>query len=83
MVGAAHAMTRASWSADLGRSISTARVARMLSQRDLAAEVPCSASALSRWERGAEVPDSYSLAIVCEILGIEVPDVGREQQTRS
>ena len=60
---------------EIGKKIHDLRIARGLTQRDLADTVGVTDKAVSRWETGRNYPDIASLEKIAEALGCQVPDI--------
>jgi ribosome-binding protein aMBF1 (putative translation factor) len=58
---------------DLSKSISQARTAKGLSQKDLAGKVCISQQVLSKWESGREVPSNAEIAKLEKFLSVKLP----------
>ena len=62
----------------LGRRLKIARTGAMLSQRELARKVGVSAQAISKYERGLDIPSSKVLIGLAKALGVKVDFFFRE-----
>ena len=56
----------------LGQNLRAARIARELTQRDLAVHLGVYELAVSRWERGISVPNPDNLAGAADALGVTI-----------
>ncbi len=71
--------------AEFGKRIRELRGKRGLSQREAALQMGVSEQAVSKWEKGACLPDAYHLKLLGKILGVSVDyllDVEHEQPER-
>ena len=60
---------------EIGKKIHDLRIARGLTQKDLANAVGVTDKAVSRWETGRNFPDIASLEKIAGVLGCKVPDI--------
>lgn len=58
---------------NLGALICQARTSKNIKQKDLATRIPITASILSRWETGKEIPTNADIAKIEKILGVKLP----------
>ena len=56
-------------------TIRTLRKANHLSQKELAARLGVSYQAVSKWERGLNLPDILLLPALCQVLGISADEL--------
>lgn len=54
----------------IGQRIAAARLARRLSQEDVAASIGVHFQTVSKWERGILMPSAPQLKGLCELLGV-------------
>lgn len=59
-------------SKSIGNKIATARKKVNLSQAELSQQIPISAQAVGKWERGESMPDISTLNRLAEILGVDL-----------
>lgn len=59
----------------IGRFISTLRKERNMTQKDLADKLHVSDRTISKWERGAGLPDASSMITLSDLLGITVNEL--------
>ena len=57
----------------LGLSISQARTAKKITQKQLSADLGISALILSRWESNKEIPNNAQIAKIEKVVGIKLP----------
>ena len=63
-----------------GRLIAQARKERELTQRELAERLHVSDRAVSKWERGLNLPEAALFEPLCQILGITVTELLRGER---
>lgn len=56
----------------IGNFISLCRKNKKLTQEELAEQLNVSANAVSKWERGVNLPDYSNMQVLCEVLGISL-----------
>ena len=56
----------------IGNFISLCRKNKKLTQEGLAEQLNVSANAVSKWERGVNLPDYSNMQVLCEVLGISL-----------
>lgn len=59
----------------IGKRIKDARIAKNMTQMNLADEMGVSFQAVSNWERGNSMPDISKLSELCNVLGISYEDL--------
>ena len=57
---------------DIGKFIASCRKNREMPQSELAEKLGVSINAVSKWERGINLPDYSNLQELCSVLGISV-----------
>lgn len=60
---------------NFGKKLNMLRKQRGLTQNELALELNYSDKAVSKWERGESVPDSYTLYIIADFFGVSIDDL--------
>ena len=61
--------------AGIGKFIAKRRKEKKLTQAQLAEKLNITDRAVSKWETGKSMPDSYIMLALCEILGITVNEL--------
>lgn len=59
----------------VGNNIQTLRKSLHLSQANLAERIGVTAQAVSKWEKGESLPETYYLPMLSQILGISIDDL--------
>lgn len=57
---------------EIGKFISSCRKNKQLTQEQLAEKLNVSVNAVSKWERGLNLPDYSNMQMLCDILGISI-----------
>lgn len=60
---------------NFGNKLNTLRKQRGMTQSELGYQLNYSDKAISKWERGESVPDSYTVYKIAELFGVSVDDI--------
>lgn len=68
---------------DIGKFIASCRKNKEMTQSELAEKLGVSINAVSKWERGINLPDYSNLQELCSVLGISLNEffAGRHKQS--
>lgn len=67
--------TEAEFKKSFGNKLNTLRKQRGMTQSELGYQLNYSDKAISKWERGESVPDSYTVYKISELFGVPVSDI--------
>ncbi|MGN0486030.1 MAG: helix-turn-helix domain-containing protein [Acutalibacteraceae bacterium] len=65
---------------NFGRKLHALRKRKGLTQQELANELNYTDKAISKWERGESIPDSYTLYVIADFFAVSIDDLISDQE---